>query len=94
VRFVVDEVAMGKFLSLYFDFSLSVSFHHCWSLISNYMFLVPEGQTGEVGEPTEKQCPFGGRGAFGEKYFHLALKDSSSIDSCPMINQQKPVYIL
>ena len=53
VRFVGDELALDKFLSHYFGFPLSVSFHQCWSLISNYMFLLPEGQTGEAAEPSK-----------------------------------------
>jgi len=31
-RFVGDELALGKFLSHYFGFPHSVSFHQCWSL--------------------------------------------------------------
>jgi hypothetical protein len=43
-----------------------------------------------LGKPSKKQCSFGDRRALREKYFHLAFKDSSSIDSRPVINQQQP----
>jgi hypothetical protein len=47
VIFVMVIVALSK----YFGLPLSV-FHHCSMLIFIYMFLLPNEQTGEVGEPS------------------------------------------
>jgi hypothetical protein len=59
-----------KFLSEYFGFPLSISFHQRYILIFIYMFLLPGGQMGIAWEPTKKQCSFGNRGALDRKYFN------------------------
>jgi hypothetical protein len=58
VRLLVDT-----FISWYFGFPLSVSFHQCSTLIFTYMLPLPEGQTAEAWEPSKKQCWFWNRGA-------------------------------
>jgi len=53
--FVMVIVALGWALSKYFGLPLSVSFHQCSMLIFIYTFLLPNEQTGEAGEPSQKQ---------------------------------------
>ena len=45
------------------QFPLSVPFQQCSTLFFNYMFLLPEGQTGEAWEPSKKQRCFVNRRA-------------------------------
>ena len=66
VRFMVDEVAMGQYFYEYFRFPLSVTFS---VLISIHMMLLPDGQTGEDWELTNKQCCFGNRREFDRNIF-------------------------
>ena len=40
-----------------------ISFHQCSTLIFIYMFLLTDGQRGEVWEPCKRQCSFGNRKA-------------------------------
>ena len=47
MRFV-GKVALDRFFSEYFGFTLSVSFHQCSILIFIYTFLLPEGQMDEA----------------------------------------------
>jgi len=57
------------FLSQYFNFSLSLSFHQCSILIFNYTLLLPEGQAGEGWEPPKKRS---GQHSF-QKYSYFPL---------------------
>jgi len=42
----------NEFLSEYFDFPLSVSFHHCSTLIFVYISVTPVGRTGDSWKPS------------------------------------------
>jgi len=48
VRFEVERWHWDRFFSESFGFSLSVPFHYCSTLISIYLLLLPERQTGEA----------------------------------------------
>jgi hypothetical protein len=54
--FVVNHVILCQYVSQYFCFPLSVTFHQCTILILIYMLLLPEGQTDEDWVPSEKIC--------------------------------------
>jgi hypothetical protein len=62
-----------RFLSEYFSFPLSVSFHHCSILIFIYILLLPEGQMGEAWEPSKDRCFFCNRGAFYRRVLSVSL---------------------
>jgi len=68
VRFFVDTVVLGQAFV-----SLSLSFHQCFTLISIDILLLPVGQTGEVWEPSKKQCARGKLGALDENVVLLSL---------------------
>ena len=55
------------------QFPLSVPFHHCSTLISICMLLLPYGQKGEAWEPPQKLCFFENRGALDGKELPLNL---------------------
>jgi hypothetical protein len=55
MRFV-GKVALDRFFSEYFGFTLSVSFHQCSILIFIYTFLLPEGQMDEAWEPSKSNA--------------------------------------
>jgi hypothetical protein len=55
------------FLSQYFSFPLSVSFHQCSTLILMCILALPEGQTGEAWELPNKAILFRKSGSVGYK---------------------------
>ena len=77
MRFVVDRVAVVQAFQRLPGFAQSVLFRQCSILFFNYMLLLQEGQTGEGGEPSIKECSFGNREALGRQVFSLfsSLKD-------------------
>jgi len=54
VKFVVTKWQWGGFCTECFGFPLSVSFHQCSTLIFTHTLLLPEGQTGEAWEASNK----------------------------------------
>jgi len=59
-----------RFLSQYFCFPLSVSFHQRSIFIFIYRFFLPAGQTGEAWELSNKLMPFWKSGRiYNQKYF-------------------------
>jgi len=56
VRFVADSVLIGQGIFPELLFPLSVSFHHCSTLIFIYMLLLAEGQTDAAWEPLKSNA--------------------------------------
>ena len=72
------------FLSQYFSFPLSVSFHHCSIIISVSTLLLPEEQTGTF----QKQCSLPNGAALAEVYFDSvfsAFRRQLDDDNCPCL---------
>jgi hypothetical protein len=57
------------FLSEYFSFPPSLSFHQCFVFIFICMLPLPEGQTGQLEDLPKKKCCLGNRGALNIKIF-------------------------
>jgi hypothetical protein len=73
------KVAPGQIISQYFSFPLSVSFRHCCIAICIYMLLLlPERQTGEAWEPSNKQRSFWSQAAQSKKVISFLKKDIAS----------------
>ena len=66
-----------RFLSKYFWFHLSVSFHQCSILVFIYMLLLADRQVGEAWEPSEKQWSFVKRGTFTRRVLSFNFKTSA-----------------
>ena len=58
VRFMVHTAALLHVSLPILQFPPSVLFHRCYTLIFIYMLLLPEEQTGEMLERSQKQCSF------------------------------------
>jgi len=71
VRFVVDGVAMGHYFYGYFRFLLSVTLYQFSVSILIHMMLLPDEQTGEAWEYSNKLCCFGNRREFDRKVILL-----------------------
>jgi len=56
-----------RLFSQYFRFTLSVSFHQCFTLIFIYTLLLPDEQTSEVWKPSKKKFFFGNQKHWTEK---------------------------
>jgi len=68
MRFLLGKDTQGQiFFPEYFGFSLSVSFPPIIRTHLTYTSLLLEGQTGEVWEPSKKQCSLGNHGALDRK---------------------------
>ena len=67
IGFVVDKVALGQGFLPVLLFPQSVSFYQCSTLIFNYVLLLPEEQTGEAWEPSNKTMLFRETGSIGQR---------------------------
>jgi hypothetical protein len=62
------------FMSEYIDFPLSVSLHHCFTLIFIYMLFLREDKRVRLGNITKSKALSEIGERWMEKYFHLSFK--------------------
>jgi hypothetical protein len=74
VSFVVDRGVLGQFFSEYIDFSLSVSFYHCFILIFIYMLFLREDKWVRLGNITKSNALSEIGERWIERYLHLSFK--------------------